>query len=195
MDVIVHRPGGGSNIGTEAAVNANPDGYTLLLVANASAVNATLYEKLNFNFLRDIAPVAGIARVPNVIELHPSIPAKTVPEFIAYAKANPGKISYASAGTGTLLYVAGELPTIGEFLSGFEAASFLGVGRPEPHFSRDHRMLNKEINAGLTDPKMKARLSEPGPVLLGSPADFGRLLVEETAKWGKVVKFAGIKPD
>jgi tripartite-type tricarboxylate transporter receptor subunit TctC len=258
--IIENRPGGGSNIGTELVVNANPDGYTLLLIANASAVNATLYEKLNFNFLRDIAPVSGIARVPNVMELHPSIPAKTLPEFVAYAKANPGKISYASAGTGTLLHVAGELfkmlagiemvhvpyrgsapalsdllggqvqmmydniptsiehiragkliplgvttanrsellpelPTVGEFLPGFEAASFFGVGAPSRTPREIVEKLNREINAGLADPKMKARLSELGPVLEGSPADFGRLLVEETAKWSKVVKFAGIKPD
>jgi tripartite-type tricarboxylate transporter receptor subunit TctC len=258
--IIENRPGGGSNIGTEIVVNANPDGYTLLLVANASAVNATLYEKLNFNFLRDIAAIAGIARVPNVMELHPSIPANTLPEFIAYAKANPGKISYASAGTGTLLHVAGELfkmlagiemvhvpyrgsapaltdllggqvqmmydniptsiehiragkltplgvttatrsellpelPTIGEFLPGFEAASFFGVGAPSHTPHEIIEKLNNEINAGLANPKMKARLSELGPVLPGSPADFGKLLVEETAKWGKVVKFAGIKPD
>jgi tripartite-type tricarboxylate transporter receptor subunit TctC len=258
--VIENRPGGGSNTGTELVVNANPDGHTLLLIANASAVNATLYKKLNFNFLRDIAPVSGIARVPNVMELHPSIPAKTLPEFVAYARANPGKISYASAGTGTLLHVAGELfkmlagiemvhvpyrgsapalndllggqvqmmydniptsiehiragkliplgvttatrsellpelPTIGEFLPGFEAASFFGVGAPSHTPGEIVEKLNREINAGLADPKIKARLSEFGPVLEGSPADFGRLLVEETAKWGKVVKFAGIKPD
>jgi tripartite-type tricarboxylate transporter receptor subunit TctC len=258
--VVENRPGGGSNIGTEVAVNANPDGYTLLLVANASAVNATLYDKLNFNFIRDIAPVAGIARVPNVMELHPSIPARTIPEFIAYAKANPGKISYASAGTGTLLHMAGELfkmmagidlvhvpyrgsapalsdllggqvqmmcdniptsiehiragkltalavttatrsellpelPTVGDFLPGFEAASFFGVGAPRRTPTEIIDRLNKEINAGLADLKMKARLSELGPVLLGSPADFGKLIVEETEKWAKVVKFAGIKSD
>jgi tripartite-type tricarboxylate transporter receptor subunit TctC len=258
--VIENRPGGGSNIGTEAAVNANPDGYTLLLVANASAVNATLYSKLNFNFIRDIAPVAGIARVPNVMELHPLIPAKTVPEFIAYAKANPGKIKYGSAGTGTLLHVAGELlkmvagidmihvpyrgsapalsdllgghvqmmcdniptsiehirtgrltalavttatrsellpevPTVGDFLPGFEAASFFGIGVPRHTPNEIVDKLNKEINAGLADPKMKARLSELGTVLSGSPADFGKLIVEETEKWGKVVKLANIRPD
>jgi tripartite-type tricarboxylate transporter receptor subunit TctC len=257
--VIENRPGGASNIGTEAVVNADPDGYTLLLVANSSAVNATLYDKLNFNFIRDIAPVAGIARVPNVMELHPSIPARSVPDFIAYAKSNPGKISYASAGTGSLLHVAGELfkmmagiemvhvpyrgsapalsdllggqvqmmcdniptsvehikagrltalavttaarshllpelPTIGDFLPGYEAASFFGVGAPSRTPYEIIEKLNKELNAGLTDPKMKARLSELGTVLLGSPGDFGRLLVEETVKWGKVVKLAGIKP-
>jgi tripartite-type tricarboxylate transporter receptor subunit TctC len=258
--VVENRPGGGSNIATEAVVNANPDGYTLLLVANSSAVNATLYDKLNFNFIRDIAPVAGIARVPNVMELHPSIPARTVPEFIAHAKANPGKISYASAGTGSLLHVAGELfkmmagidmvhvpyrgsapalsdllggqvqmmcdniptsiehirtgkltalavttatrsellpelPTVGESLPGFEAASFFGVGAPRRTPNEIIDKLNKEINAGLADPKMKARLSELGPVLPGSPADFGKLIVEETEKWGKVVRLANIKPD
>ena len=257
--VVENRPGGGSNVGTEATVNANPDGYTLLLIANASAVNATLYDKLNFNFIRDIAPVAGIARVPNVMELHPSIPAKTVPEFIAYAKANPGKIKYGSAGTGTLLHVAGELfkmtagidmvhvpyrgsapalndllgghvqmmydniptsiehiragrlsalavttatrselllelPTIGDFLPGFEAASFFGIGAPRHTPGKVIDLLNREINAGLADPALKARLLKWGPVLPGSPADFGKLIAEETEKWG-VVKFAGIKPD
>jgi tripartite-type tricarboxylate transporter receptor subunit TctC len=258
--VVENRPGGGGNIGTEAVVNANPDGYTLLLVANASAVNATLYDKLNFNFIRDIAPVAGIARVPNVMEIHPSVHVKTVPEFIAYAKAHPGKVKYGSAGTGTLLHVAGELfkmmagidmvhvpyrgsspalndllgghvqmmcdniptsiehikagrltalavttatrsellpevPTVGDFLPGFEAASFFGVGAPSHTPDEIVDRLNREINAGLADPKMKAQLSELGPLLSGPPADFGKLIVEETEKWGKVIKLANIKPD
>jgi tripartite-type tricarboxylate transporter receptor subunit TctC len=258
--VIENRPGAGTNIGTEGVVNANPDGYTLLLVAPGSAINATLYDKLNFNFIRDIAPVAGIIRAPNVMEVHPSVPAKTVPEFIAYAKANPGKINYASAGTGTSLHVAGELfkmmaridmvhvpyrgtapaltdllggqvqvmfdnittsiehiragkltplavttatrsamlpdlPTVGDFLPGFEASAFFGVGAPKNTPAEIVDKLNKEINAGLTDPNMKARLAQLGTVLPGSPADFGKLIVEETEKWAKVVKFSGAKPD
>ena len=258
--VIENRPGAGTNIGTEAVVNANPDGYTLLLVAPANAINASLYDKLNFNFIRDIAPVAGIIRAPNVMELNPSVPAKTVPEFIAYAKANPGKVNYASAGTGTSLHVAGELfnmmagidmvhvpyrgtapaltdllagqvqvmfdnittsiehikagklialavttatrspllpdlPTVGDFLPGYEASAFFGVGAPRDTPVEIVDKLNKEINAGLTDPKMKARLTELGTVLRGSPVDFGKLIVEETEKWAKVVKFSGAKPD
>jgi tripartite-type tricarboxylate transporter receptor subunit TctC len=258
--VIENRPGAGTNIGTEAVVNANPDGYTLLLVAPANAINASLYDKLNFNFIRDIAPVAGIIRAPNVMELNPSVPAKTVPEFIAYAKANPGKVNYASAGTGTSLHVAGELfnmmagidmvhvpyrgtapaltdllagqvqvmfdnittsiehikagklialavttatrspllpdlPTVGDFLPGYEASAFFGVGAPRETPVEIVDKLNKEINAGLTDPKMKARLTELGTVLRGSPVDFGKLIVEETEKWAKVVKFSGAKPD
>jgi tripartite-type tricarboxylate transporter receptor subunit TctC len=258
--VIENRPGAGTNIGTEAVVNANPDGYTLLLVAPANAINATLYNKLNFNFIRDIAPVAGIIRAPNVMELNPSVPAKTIPEFIAYAKANPGKVNYASAGTGTSLHVAGELfnmmagidmvhvpyrgtapaltdllagqvqvmfdnittsiehiragkltalavttatrsqllpdlPTVADFLPGYEASAFFGVGAPSDTPAEIVDKLNKEINAGLTDPKMKARLTELGTVLPGSPVDFGKLIVEETEKWAKVVKFSGAKPD
>jgi tripartite-type tricarboxylate transporter receptor subunit TctC len=259
--IIENRQGAGTNIAAEAVANANPDGYTLLLVNPAHALNATLYDKLNFNFIRDIAPVAGLLRAPNVMEVHPSVPAKTVPEFIAYARANPGKINYASAGTGTLLHVAGELfkmmagidmvhvpyrgtapaltdllggqvqmmcdnistsiehiragklralavttatrsellpdlPTVGDFLPGFEQSAFFGVGAPRNTPDVIVDKLNKEINAGLADPKIKARLAElAGPVLPGSPADFGRLLAEETEKWGKVIKFAGIKPD
>ncbi len=259
--MIENRQGAGTNIAAEAVANANPDGYTLLLVNPAHALNATLYDKLNFNFIRDIAPVAGLLRAPNVMEVHPSVPAKTVPEFIAYAKAHPGKINYASAGTGTLLHVAGELfkmiagidmvhvpyrgtapaltdllggqvqmmcdnistsiehiragkltalavttatrsellpdlPTVGEFLPGFEQSAFFGVGAPKRTPAEIVERLNTEINAGLTDPKIKARLAElAGPVLPGSPADFGRLIAQETEKWGKVIKFAGIKPD
>jgi tripartite-type tricarboxylate transporter receptor subunit TctC len=258
--VIENRPGAGTNIGTEVVVNANPDGYTLLLIAPANAINATLYDKLSFNFIRDIAPVAGIIRSPNVMELNPSVPAKTVPEFIAYAKANSGKLNYASAGTGTSLHMIGEqfkmmagidmvhvpyrgtapaltgllagqvqvmfdnistsiehiragkltalgvttatrsellpdLPTIGDFLPGFEASAFFGVGAPRNTPPEIVDKLNKEINAGLTDPKMKARLTELGTILPGSPADFGKLIVEETEKWAKVVKFSGAKPD
>jgi tripartite-type tricarboxylate transporter receptor subunit TctC len=259
--VIENRPGAGTNIATEAVVKAAPDGYTLLLVAPANAVNATLYDKLAFNFLRDIAPVAGITRAANILEVHPSVPVTTVPEFIAYAKANPGKINYASAGTGTSLHVAGEmfkmmagidmvhipykgtapaltdllggqvqmmfdniptsiehiragklralavntatrlemlpdLPTVGEFLPGFEASAFFGFGAPRNTPAEIVSKLNGEVNAGLADPKMNARIAElAGPVLPGSPADFGKVIAEETEKWGKVVKFAGIKPD
>jgi tripartite-type tricarboxylate transporter receptor subunit TctC len=240
-------------------VNANPDGYTLLLVAPANAINATLYDKLNFNFISDIAPVAGIVRAPNVMVLHPSVPAKTVPEFIAYAKANPGKISYASAGTGTSLHMAGELfkmlagndmvhvpyrgtapaltdllagqvqvmfdnittsiphiragkltalavttatrspmlpdlPTVSDFLPGFEASAFFGVGAPGRTPAEIVDRLNTEINAAFTDPKMKTPLADLGTLLPGSPADFGKLIVEETEKWAKVIKFAGAKP-
>ena len=259
--IIENRPGAGTNIGTEAVVNANPDGYTLLLVSPANAINATLYDKLNFNFVRDIAPVAGLLRAPNVMEVHPSVPVRTVPEFIAYAKANPGKINYASAGTGTSLHVAGELfkmmaaidmvhvpyrgtaqaltgllsgqvqlmfdniassiehiragrltalavttatrsemlphlPTVGDFLPGFEASAFFGVGAPRNTPTEIIDKLNNEINAGLADPRIKTRLADlAGPVLPGSAADFGKLIAEETEKWGKVVKFANIKPE
>ena len=258
--IVENRPGAGTNIGTEVVVNANPDGYTLLLVAPGSAINATLYDRINFNFIRDIAPVAGIIRAPNVMELHPSVPAKSVLEFIAYAKANPGKVNYASAGTGTSLHMAGELfkmmagidmvhvpyrgtapalidllagqvqlmfdniptsiehikagrltalavttaarspmlpelPTVGDFLPGFEASAFFGIGAPRNTPAEIVNTLNKEINAGLTDPKMSARLTELGTVIPGSPADFGKLIAEETEKWGKVVKFSGAKPE
>ena len=258
--VIENRPGAGTNIGTEAVVNANPDGYTLLLVAPANAINATLYDKLNFNFIRDVSPVAGIIRAPNVMELNPSVPAKTVPEFIAYAKANPGKVNYASAGTGTSLHVAGELfnmmagidmvhvpyrgtapaltdllagqvqvmfdnittsiahiragkltalavttatrspmlpdlPTVSEFLPGFEASAFFGVGAPRRTPTGIVDRLNTEINAAFTDSKMKTQLAELGASLPGSPADFGKLIAEETEKWAKVVKFSGAKPE
>jgi tripartite-type tricarboxylate transporter receptor subunit TctC len=258
--IVENRPGAGTNIGTEVVVNANPDGYTLLLVAPGSAINATLYDRINFNFNRDIAPVAGIIRAPNVMELHPSVPAKSVLEFIAYAKANPGKVNYASAGTGTSLHMAGELfkmmagidmvhvpyrgtapalidllagqvqlmfdniptsiehikagrltalavttaarspmlpelPTVGDFLPGFEASAFFGIGAPRNTPAEIVNTLNKEINAGLTDPKMSARLTELGTVIPGSPADFGKLIAEETEKWGKVVKFSGAKPE
>jgi len=258
--IVENRPGAGTNIGTEVVVNANPDGYTLLLVAPGSAINATLYDRINFNFIRDIAPVAGIIRAPNVMELHPSVPAKSVLEFIAYAKANPGKVNYASAGTGTSLHMAGELfkmmagidmvhvpyrgtapalidllagqvqlmfdniptsiehiksgrltalavttaarspmlpelPTVGDFLPGFEASAFFGIGAPRNTPAEIVNTLNKEINAGLTDPKMSARLTELGTVIPGSPADFGKLIAEETEKWAKVIRAANIKAE
>ncbi|HYT15054.1 MAG TPA: tripartite tricarboxylate transporter substrate binding protein, partial [Burkholderiales bacterium] len=259
--VIDNRPGAGSNIGTEAVVKASPDGYTLLVVGTNSAINATLYENLNFNFIRDIAPIATIIRQPQVMLVNPSFPAKTVPEFIAYAKANPGKINMASAGNGTGPHVAGELfkmitgvdmihvpyrgggpaltdllagrvqvmflgpvgsieyvragklralavttatrsdalpeiPTVGEFVPGYESSSWFGVGAPKNTPAEIVERLNKEINAALADPKMKARFADMGAtVFASSPADFGGLMAEETEKWAKVVKFAGIKPD
>ena len=259
--IVENRPGAGSNIGTEAVVRAPPDGYTLLLVTSPNAINATLYDKLSFNFTRDIAPVAGLTRDPNVMEVNPSVPVKTVPEFIAYAKANLGKINMASAGNGTGGHVAGELfkmmtgvnmvhvpyrgagpaltdliggqvqvmfdvmtssiehiragklralavtsstrsealpdvPTMGEFVSGYEASNIRGVGVPRNTPAEIIDWLNKEINAGLADPKMKARFADLGAtVLAGSPADFGRLMAEEVEKWAKVVKFSGARPD
>jgi tripartite-type tricarboxylate transporter receptor subunit TctC len=259
--VIESRPGAGTNIATEAVVRAPPDGYTLLLVAPANAINATLYEKLNYNFIRDIAPVAGLIRFPNVMVVNPSVPAKTVPEFIAYAKANSGKLNMASSGNGSTIHVSGELfkmmtgvnmvhvpyrggapaltdmisgqvqvmfdnvptsiefiragklrplavttatrsevlpdlPTVADFVPGYEASAWYGVGAPKGTSGELIDKLNKEINAILADPKAKARLADLGATLLaGSPADFGTLIAEETEKWGKVVKFSGAKPD
>ena len=246
-------------MGTEAAVRAPADGYTLVLVSAGNAINATLYEKLNYNFIRDIAPVAGFYRVPMVMEVNPSVPAKTVPEFIAYAKANPGKLNMGSAGIGSPQHVAGELfkmmtgvdmvhvpyrgvgpaltdllggqmqvmfdsppasiehiragtlralgvtaatpsevlpdtPSVSNFVPGFEASAWYGVGMPKDAPAEIVDKLNKEINAALRDPRMKARLADMGgTALAGSPADFGKLIVEETEKWGKVVKFSGAK--
>jgi tripartite-type tricarboxylate transporter receptor subunit TctC len=259
--VIDNRPGGGSNIGTEAVVRAPPDGYTLLLIGSSAAVNAAFYDKLNFNVVRDIAPVATIFHGPLVMVVNPSFPAKTVLEFIAYAKANPGKISMASGGSGTIGHVAGELfkmmtsinlvhvpyrsagpalidllsgqvqimfpttvasveyikagrlralavttatrsealpdtSTVAEFVPGYESSVFYGLGAPKNTPAEIVDRLNKEINAGLTDPKIKARLADlGGMVLAGSPAEFGKLIADETEKWAKVVKFAGLKPD
>jgi tripartite-type tricarboxylate transporter receptor subunit TctC len=259
--IIENRPGGGTNVGTEAVVKAPPDGYTLLWATTANAINATLYEKLSFDFSRDIAPVAGIIRVPNIMEVNLTIPAKTVPEFIAYAKANPGKLSMASSGTGATPHVAGELfkmmtgvdmvhvpyrggapaltdllggsvqimfgtmpesieyikagklralavttttrsdalpdvPAVGDFLPGYEGSSWHGVGVPKHTPAEIADKLNKEINAILADPKMKARLAALGGTALGgSPVDFKKFIAEETEKWAKVVKFSGAKPD
>ena len=259
--VIESRPGASTNIATEAVVRAPPDGYTLLLVAPANAINATLYEKLNFNFISDIAPVAGIIRFPNVMVVNPLVPAKSVPEFIAYAKANPGRLNMASSGNGSTIHVSGELfkmmtgvnmvhvpyrggapaltdmisgqvqvmfdnvptsiefiragklralavttatrsevlpdlPTVADFVPGYEASAWYGVGVPKGTPDDIIDKLNKEINAILGDPKAKARLADLGASLLaGSPADFGKLVADETEKWGKVVKFSGAKPD
>jgi tripartite-type tricarboxylate transporter receptor subunit TctC len=259
--VIENRPGAGTNIATEAVVRAAADGYTLLLVNTANAINATLYDKLNFNFIRDVAPVAGIMVVPNVMVVHPSVPAKTVPEFIAYAKANLGKINMGSGGIGGPSHVAGELfkmmagvdlihvpyrgvapaltdllagqvqvifstmtgsieyiragtlralavttamraeafpyiPTVGEFVPGYEASAWYGLGAPKNTPTEIVAKLNKEINTSLADPKLRARLADlGGTVLAGSPADFSKLIAEETDKWAKVIKSAGIKPE
>jgi tripartite-type tricarboxylate transporter receptor subunit TctC len=258
--VIENRPGAGTNIGTEAVAKAPPDGHTLLLVSPAAAINATLYDKLNFNFIRDIAPVAGIIGVPNVIVVNPLLPARTVPEFIAYAKANPGKINYASAGSGSGSHVSGELfkimtgvqmvhvpyrglspavtdllggqvqvmfgtmpssieyiragslralavttasrwegmanlPTVSDFVPGYESSQWYGIGAPQSTPAEIVDRLNREINAGLADPKIKARLADLGGTVLAlSPTDFGKFIAAETEKWGKVVKFSGAKP-
>jgi len=259
--IIENRPGAGSNVGTEAVVRAAPDGYTLLLVATGNASNATLYENLNFDFIRDIAPVASLIRGPFVMVVNAAFPAKTIPEFIAYAKANPGKINFASGGTGFASHLSGELfkmmtgvnmihvpyrgqsaamtdllggqvqvmfdpvvsslphiragklrplavtastrsemlpdiPTVGDFLPGYEASIWFGVGAPRNTPSEIVGRLNREINAGLADPALEARLADlGGTVLAGSPADFGKLIAEETEKWAKVIKFAGIKAE
>ena len=259
--IIENRPGAGSNIATEAVVRAAADGYTLLYVTTANAINATLYDKLNFNFIRDIAPVATISRNTYVMLVHPSMPAKTVPEFIAYAKAHPRKINMASAGTGSPPHVCGELfkmmagvdllhlpyrgggpaltdllggqvqvyfattvasieyirggrlralalttatrsdalpdiPTVAEFVPGYEASSWYGVGAPKATPAEIVEKLNKEINAGLADAKLKARLADlGGDVLALSPADFGKLIADETEKWGNVIRALNIKAD
>ena len=258
--IIENRPGAGSNIATEAVVRAPPDGYTLLLVTATNAINTTLYEKLNFDFVRDIVPVASVNRSSGVMEVNPLVPAKSVPEFIAYAKANPGKISMASAGPGSAPHVYGELfkamtgadlvtvhyrgsgpafpdlfsgrvqvmfvntaasieyiragrlrelavttatrsealpdiPTVGEFLPGYEASFWYGVGVPKNTPAEIVDKLNEAINAGLADPTIKARLADLGGVPMPmSPAEFGKFIADETEKWAKVVKFSGAKP-
>ena len=259
--VIENRLGAGSNIATEAVVNAAPDGYTLLLVTPANAINATLFDNLKFNFIRDIIPVAGIVRMPVVMEVHPSFPARSVPEFIAYAKANPGKVNMASGGIGTPSHLAGELfkmmtgvdmvhvpyrgvapalsdllggqvqviftstastiehirsgklrplavataarlsalpdvPTVDESVPGYEASQWYGLGLSKDAPADIVEKLNAEINAALADPKMKARLADLGGIgLAGSPADFGKLVAEETEKWRKVIRAASIKAE
>jgi tripartite-type tricarboxylate transporter receptor subunit TctC len=259
--IIDNRPGGGTNLGTEAVVRAPADGYTLLLLGATQAINMTLYDKLSFNFLRDIAPVAGIIRSPLVMVVHQLVPAKTVPEFIAYAKANPGKLNMGSPGTGSSLHLSGELfkvmtgvnlvhvpyrgagpaladliggqvqvmfpgtvssidhiragrlralavttatrspvlpdiPPVGDFVPGYDASNWFGIGAPKATPAEIVAKLNTEINAGLADPKIKARLTDLGGTpLVVSPGDFGRLIADETEKWGKVVKFTGIKAD
>jgi tripartite-type tricarboxylate transporter receptor subunit TctC len=258
--IIENRPGAGTNIGTEAVVRAPADGYTVLLVGTPSAINATFYEKLSFNFLRDIAPVVGLIRVPNVMVVHPSFPATTIPELIAYAKANPGKVNHASPGAGSSTHMAGELfkamtgvhmvhvpyrgnapaltdllagqvqlgfdtmpssieyiragklralavstatrsealpdvPTVSEFVPGYESSPYFGVGVPSNTPAEIVHKLNMEINAGLADPKLRARLVDLGGMMLaGSPADFRKLIVDETEKWAKVIRAANIKP-
>ena len=180
--VIENRSGASSNIAAEAVARASPDGYTLLLISTANAVNASMF-KLNFDFIRDIVPVASIVRVPLVMEVHPSVPAKTVPEFIAYAKANPGKINMASAGTGALTHMAGEM-----------FKTLAGVA-PKSTTAELIERLNKEVNISIADPKFKARLANlGGTVLGGSPADFGKLISDEIKKWSKVIVAANIKP-
>ena len=257
--IIENRPGASANIGTETVVRAVPDGYTLLNDSVANAITATLYDKLSFNFIRDITPVASIARVPLVMEVNPSVPARTVPEFIAYAKSNPGKLSMASPGNGTAGHVAGELfkmmtgidmvhvpyrggapaltdllggrvqvifdpmpetieyiradklrplavtsavrsealpdiPTVGEFVPGYEANLWDGIGAPRNTPAEIIDKLNNEINAVLADPKMKARLADLGAVPMPmTPAEFGKYIADDTEKWAKVIKFAGIK--
>jgi len=257
--VIENRPGAATNMAAEAVVHAAPDGYTLLLVGQPNAINATLYDALSFNFIRDIAPVAGLMTVPNVMVIDPSFPAKTVPEFIAYAKAEPGKINMASAGNGSAAHLAGELfnsmagismvhvpyrgqapaladllagqvqvlfatspasieyvrsgklralavttavraealpdlPCVSEFVPGYEASAWYGIGAPQKTPAEIIDKLNKEANAGLADAKLKIRLADLGGTLIpGSPADFGKLIADETEKWGKVIRTANIK--
>jgi len=259
--VVENRPGAGGNIGTEAVVRAPADGYTLLIVVAANAINVTLYDKLNFNFIRDIAPISEIYRTPLVMVVNPLFPAKAVPEFIAYAKANPGKINMASAGNGTVQHVAGELfkmmtgvnmvhvpyregvasltdllggqvqvmfhttgasisyiragqlrplavttmtrqdvlpeiPTVGEFVPGYEASGWIGIGAPRNTPAEIIDRLNNEINAALADPKIRERIADLGNTTTGgSPGDFVRLIADETDKWAKVVRFSGAKAD
>ena len=259
--IIENRPGAGGNVGAEAVVNAPADGYTLLMVPPAVAANPTLYEHLSFNFLRDTTPVAGVVRVPNVVEVNPAVPVKTVPELIAYAKANAGKVSFASAGIGTASHLAGQLfnamtganlqhvpyrgdgpamadliagqvevgfatmtasiayiradrlrplavctakrsealpdiPTVAEFIPGFEASSWFGIAAPKGTPTEIVELLNRQTNAGLNDPMIRTRLADMGGMLLsGSPTDFGKLIADETEKWGKVIRAANIKAE
>jgi tripartite-type tricarboxylate transporter receptor subunit TctC len=259
--IIENRPGGGGNTGTEYVVHAAPDGYTLLLSSTANVVNASLYSNLDFDFVRDVAPVASISYEPNIMVVNPAVPAKTIPEFIAYAKANPGKINFGSAGIGSSQHMSGELfkmmagidmthipfrgtapalqnllggqiqlmyasmpatlehvrsgrlvalgvttpkrsdvlpdlPSVSEFLPGFDAEVYYGIAAPKGTPPEVVDRLNKEINAGLADPEFKSKLTELGSMVLpGSPADFGKFLANESDKWAKVVKFANIKAE
>jgi tripartite-type tricarboxylate transporter receptor subunit TctC len=259
--IIENRPGAGSNIGTDLVVKSAPDGYTLLLTSSANFINATLYDKLPFDFIRDIAPVATLTRIPNVMVVTPSVPANSVPEFIAYAKANPGKINMASSGSGTSIHVSGELfkqmanvnmvhvpyrgsapmltdliggqvqvafdnlpssighiqagklralavttsarsealpniPTVQEFVPGFEASAYFGVGAPKNTPPEVIEKLNKSINTSLADSKIKTRFAELGStVVVSTPAEFGNLFASETEKWGNVIRTANIKPE
>jgi len=259
--VIENRPGAGSNLATEAVVHAPPDGYTLLLVGSPNAINATLYDRLNFNFIRDIVPVASFMRGALMLVIHPSVPARTLPEFIAYAKANPGKLSYGSGGVGGITHITAELfkmmagvemvhvpyrgvapaltdllggrvqalfanpaqaipyteagrlralaittasrlealpdiPAVSEFVPDYEASSIFGLGAPKDTPAETIDKLNSEINAALADPEIKARIAAlDGTVLVGSPADFGKLIAEETEKWGRVIHAAKIKTE
>jgi tripartite-type tricarboxylate transporter receptor subunit TctC len=259
--IVENRTGAGGNVGTELVVQAPADGYALLLVPAPAAINATLYDNLNFNFIRDIAPVAGILRVPEVMVVNPSVPANSVPEFIAYAKANPGKINMASAGNGSVPHVAGEMfkvmagvdlvkvsyrgggpaltdliggqvqvmfeptlstiayiragklralavtsetrspalpdiPTVGEFVPGYAATAWFGIGAPKGTPTEIIDKLNSGVNAGLADPKIKERLADLGGVPMPmTPAEFAKLIADETVKWGKVIRAANIKPD
>ena len=259
--VVENRPGAGGNVGAESAVKAAPDDYTLLMVPPAVAANAALYKDLNFDFVRDAAPVAGVVRVPNVLEVNPSVPVKTVPELIAYAKAKPGTLSFASAGIGTMSHLAGQLfntatginiqhvpyrgdgpamadliagqvqvgfatmtasighiradklrplavttlsrsdalpgiPSVSEFVPGYEASSWFGIAAPSGTPVEIVEILNRETNAGLAAPRIEARLTDMGGMLLtGSAADFGKLIADETEKWGKVITSAGIKAE
>jgi len=259
--IIENKPGAGNNIATEAVIHAAPDGYTLLFVNPANGINASLYKKLSFNFVRDIAPVGGITRVPNVMEVNPNVPAKTVAEFIAYAKANPNKVNMASSGNGTSVHLSGELfmamtgvklthvpyrgsapaltdmiagqvqvlfdnlpssiqhvtggklralavttdkrspalpdvPTVAETVPGYEASAWFGMGAPKGTPPEVIAVLNKTINEALADPNIKARLAEMGGMHMGgSPADFGKIIADETEKWRKVVEFAGASVD
>jgi tripartite-type tricarboxylate transporter receptor subunit TctC len=256
--IIENKPGAGNNIGTEAMINSPPDGYTVLLTNPANAINATLYQRLSFNFMRDTAPVAGFMRVPNVMEVNPKVPANSVAEFIAYARANPDKINWASSGNGTSVHLSGELfkimtgidlthvpyrgsapaltdmisgtvqvmfdnmpsslphiqagklralgvttaarsdalpnvPTVAETVPGYEASAFFGMSMPKGTPAEVIEKLNQEINAGLADPGVKARLAELGGILMpGTPAQFGQVIAEETEKWAKVIKTGGV---
>jgi tripartite-type tricarboxylate transporter receptor subunit TctC len=259
--VVENRPGGGTNIGTEAATKATPDGYTLLMVGTSNVINPTLYDKLNFNFIRDIAPIAGVIRAPFVVDVNLSMPVRTIPEFIAYTKANSGKVNMASSGSGSASHMTGELfkmmtgvdmqhvpyrgggpalldliagqvqvyfaglpetieyirggkvrplaitsttradalpdlPAVAEFVPGYESNLWFGVGAPSGTAPDIVDKLNREINAGLADPKLKARYAELGSAVFPTtPGDFGKLFVEETEKWAKIVKFSGAKPE